>query len=163
MPDMLNFAEVTLGFANADSSETGDNISVSTSIDRAQRTSQTYKLARGSTAVLAFALTVPASAPVHAQETPPAAISAVCMARPGSNPDSPTFVALVPASEQASMSDKGFSVRFCSIDSDELASYRTKVCHLANDAPPVVQDQFVQEYNISPRALCDMANLLADA
>ena len=114
-------------------------------------------------AMLAAALLLPTSSPALAQAATPAPSVPVCMARPGANPDSPTFVALVPASEQGNMADKGFTARLCSVDSGELAGYRTKVCHLANDAPSVVQSQFEQEYNISPRMLCDMANQLAGA
>lgn len=108
--------------------------------------------------LLAPAMTVPA--PVMAQSSPP---SPVCMARPGNNPESPTFVAVVPATEQANMTDRGYSPHACVVDPGELAAYRSKVCHLANDVPAAVQGQFEQQYNISPRALCDMANTLAGA
>ena len=117
------------------------------------------KLARVTAALLlASTVTVPVTG--IAQTSPP---SPVCMARPGNDPESPTFVAVVPASEQTNMKDRGYSPRACLVDSSELAAYRSKVCHLANDVPAVVQGQFEQQYNISPRALCDMANTLAGA
>lgn len=102
--------------------------------------------------------TVPA--PLAAQSSPPAL---TCMARPGNTLGSPLFVAVIPLSEQQAMTEKGFSPQNCVVDPGELAAYRTKVCHLANDAPAEVQVQFEQQYNVSPRALCDMANTLVGA
>lgn len=120
-------------------------------------------LTRAASILLPFALIVPVSAPVHAQQAAPTSIAAVCMTRPGNKPGSPTFVSLVPLSGQAGMADKGFAVRLCKFDPGGFAVYRAKVCHLANDAPTLVQSQFEQQYNITPRALCDMANTLAGA
>ena len=111
---------------------------------------------------LGLLVLVPAACPsatAIAQTAPPP--TTVCMARAGNNPDSPTFVAVIPASEQANMAAKGFALHACSVDAGELAAYRAKVCHLADAAPQVVQGQFEQEYNITPRALCDMANMIA--
>lgn len=119
------------------------------------------KLTRVGLAVLAITPMMTVPAPAIAQASPPP--SSVCMARPGNEPDSPTFVAVVPASEQANMAGRGYALHDCSVDVSELATYRSKVCHLANATPTVVQSQFEQQYNISPRALCDMANTLADA
>lgn len=118
------------------------------------------KLARAAAAVLLLAPTLITPAPVIAQSSPPAP---VCVARPGNAPDSPTFVAVIPPSEQAAMADKGYAPHACVVDANELATYRAKVCHLANDVPAAVQTQFEQQYDISPRALCDMANTLAGA
>lgn len=118
------------------------------------------KLARAAAAVLLLAPTLTAPAPVIAQSAPPAP---VCVARPGNAPDSPTFVAVIPPGEQAAMAGKGYAPHACVVDPTELATYRAKVCHLANDVPAEVQGQFEQQYNISPRALCDMANTLAGA
>lgn len=116
------------------------------------------KLARAAAAVLLLAPTLTAPAPVIAQSAPPAP---VCVARPGNAPDSPTFVAVIPPGEQTAMASKGYAPHACVVDPTELAAYRAKVCHLANDVPVEVQGQFEQQYNISPRALCDMANTLA--
>lgn len=85
----------------------------------------------------------------------------VCMARAGNNQDSPTFVAVIAPGEAAMMSGKGFVPHACQVDAAELATYRAKVCHLANDAPAEVQGQFEQQYNVSPRVLCDMANAVS--
>lgn len=118
------------------------------------------KLARSAAAALLLAPMLSTPTPVIAQSAPP---SPVCVARPGNAPDSPTFVAVIPPSEQAAMSGKGYAPRACVVDANELSAYRAKVCHLANDVPAQVQAQFEQQYNISPRALCDMANTLAGA
>ena len=117
------------------------------------------KLTRIGFAALAITPMMTVPVPAIAQASPPP--SSVCMARPGNEPDSPTFVAVVPTSEQANMADKGYTHHDCSVDASELATYRSKVCQLANETPAVVQAQFEQQYNISPRALCDMANTLA--
>lgn len=98
--------------------------------------------------------------PVRAQQSTPAP---VCMAHAAQNPDAPTFVVAIPPSEQQAMADRGFTQNDCAISTGELAAYRLKVCHLANDAPATVQAQFEQEYNVSPKALCDMADVLATA
>lgn len=98
--------------------------------------------------------------PVSAQLAPP---GPVCVARPGNHPDSPTFVAVTPPSEQQAMAERGYSAHACVVDPAEIAAYRAKVCHLANDVPAEVQAQFGQQYNISPQALCEMANTLAGA
>ena len=117
------------------------------------------KLTRIGLAVLAITPMMSMPTPAVAQASAPP--SSVCMARPGNAPDSPTFVAVVPTSEQAIMVDRGYTLHACLVDASELATYRSKVCHLANATPAVVQSQFEQQYNISPRALCDMANELA--
>lgn len=116
------------------------------------------KLTRSGAAALLLIPTLTVPAPVAAQTTPPAP---VCMARPGSNPESPTFVAVIPPSEQQAMADRGFTPYACVVDPTELATYRVKVCHLANDVPAAVQAEFEQQYNISPRMLCDLANAIA--
>lgn len=135
----------------------------SAAIDLTVQVTPIGRLARLGTAILTFTSLLAVPAPILAQQASPTPPAPVCMARSGSTPDSPVFVAVVPISEQTSLADKGFTASPCLVDSNELASYRVKVCHLANDAPSVVQNQFVQEYNISPRALCDMANVLAGA
>lgn len=117
-------------------------------------------LTRISAAALALTPALAAPAPVLAQATVPVPI---CMSRPGNNPGSPAFVALIPPSEQLAMTDRGFTTYACVVELAELTTYRTKVCHLANDVPMQVQAQFEQQYNVSPRALCDMANILAGA
>lgn len=101
-------------------------------------------------------LAVPATA--TAQSDPP---RFVCMARPGSTPGSPTFVAVVPASAQSAMADNGYVPQACLVDPAQLAVYRAKVCHLAYEAPTEVQGQFEQQFNVPPRQLCDMANAIA--
>ena len=116
------------------------------------------KLTRIVATVLLMTPMLIAPIPVIAQSSPP---SPVCVARPGNNPDSPTFVAVIPPNEQQAMADRGFTPHACVVDPSELNAYRAKVCHLANDTPAEVQVQFGEQYNISPRALCDMANTLA--
>jgi hypothetical protein len=111
-----------------------------------------------------FVIIPPASlfalpAPLRAQQDQ-AVSSAVCMARPGDSADSAVFVIVVPARAQSAMADRGYTPHPCSGDPEAFVNYRSKVCHLANDAPAVVQGQFVQQYNVSPRELCDMANAL---
>lgn len=118
------------------------------------------KLARIGTAALLLTPVLTAPTPVIAQSS---TSSPVCMTRPGNNPESPTFVAVIPSSEQQAMADKGYTPHVCLVDANELAAYRAKVCHLANDVPIFIQSQFEQEYNISPRALCDMADMLVGA
>lgn len=118
------------------------------------------KLIRAGAAALLFAGPQATPTPIMAQSIPPAP---VCVARPGNAPDSPTFVAVIPPSAQQAMADRGYGTHACVVDLAELAAYRAKVCHLANDVPAEVQAQFEQQYNISPRALCDMANALAEA
>lgn len=118
------------------------------------------KLARIGTAALLLTPMLTASTLAVAQSGPP---GPVCMARPGNEPESPTFVAVVLPSEQQTMADKGYTPQPCLVDANELATYRAKVCHLANETPAEVQVQFEQQYNVSPRALCDMANTIAGA
>lgn len=85
----------------------------------------------------------------------------VCMARPSNNAGSPVLVIMVPAAGQAAMETRGFAARACSGDKTAFTNYRTRICHLANDAPAVVQGQFGQTYNAAPRELCDFANAIA--
>lgn len=118
------------------------------------------RVTRIGAAALLFVPMLTAPSPVVAQSSPPAP---VCMARPGNNPDSPTFIAVIPPSEQQAMADRGYVPHACVVDPTELATYRAKVCHIANDTPAEIQVQFEEQYNISPRALCDMATLLLSA
>lgn len=89
------------------------------------------------------------------------ASSPVCMARQGTAPGSGLFVVVVPASAQAAMAGKGYALQTCSGDEGAMESYRTRVCHIANAAPAVVQDQFAYQNNVTARELCDLAGAIA--
>jgi len=95
--------------------------------------------------------------PALAQEagTPP---SAVCMARQSDAPGGQLLVIVVPMGGQEAMAARGFSPYACDEDPDAFASYRTKICELAEKAPTALLDQFTQANNVSPGELCDMAN-----
>lgn len=91
-----------------------------------------------------------------------AARSPVCMARQGTAPGSGLFVVVVPASAQSAMAGKGYALQACSGDQGAMANYRTRVCHIANAAPAVVQEQFAYQNNVTARELCDLANAVSE-
>lgn len=91
-----------------------------------------------------------------------AASSPVCMARQGTAPGSGLFVVVVPASAQSAMAGKGYALQACSGDEGAMANYRTRVCHIANAAPAVVQEQFAYQNNVTARELCDLANAVSE-
>ena len=109
-------------------------------------------------AALLFASALTAPSPLLAQSS---AQGSLCMARPANDSDRSTFVAVVPQSEQQATADRDDAGQDCLIGPAELSAYRAKVCHLADEVPTAIQGQFEQEYNITPRALCDIANTLA--
>lgn len=110
-------------------------------------------------AFMASALLFAQPGPLSAQQNQ-AAQSSVCMARPPSNPDSPPFVIKIPTSDQSVMATRGYAIHPCSADVGAFEAYRARMCHLANVAPAVVQSQFAQKHNVSPRELCDLANAI---
>lgn len=85
-----------------------------------------------------------------------------CMARPETNQDVAAFVIKVPASAQNAMAARGFASRPCAGDQNAFERYRSRMCHLANDAPIVVQNQFTQKNNVTPRELCDLATQVSE-
>ncbi|MEQ1499264.1 MAG: hypothetical protein ABL914_11435 [Novosphingobium sp.] len=110
-------------------------------------------------AFAASALLLAQPAPLSAQQNHTAQNS-ICMARTPSNPDSPTFVIKIPTSEQSKMAARGYAIHPCSADVGAFNAYRARMCHLANVAPAVVQNQFAQKHYATPRELCDFANAI---
>lgn len=127
--------------------------------ERAKPARSTAALVGPAFACVASALLLAQPIPLSAQQNQ-AAKNSVCMARPPSDPDSPTFVIKIPTSEQSAMAARGYAIHPCSADVGAFEAYRARMCHLANVAPAVVQDQFAQKHDASPRKLCDLANAI---
>lgn len=129
------------------------------SSERAKLPGLTAAMVGPAFAFAASALLLAQPASLSAQQNQTVQGSA-CMARPPSNPDSPTFVIKIPTSEQSAMAARGYAIHPCPVDVGAFEAYRERMCHLANVAPAVVQSQFAQKHNASPRELCDLANAI---
>jgi len=114
-------------------------------------------------AACAWLLTATVATPVNAQTTEPS-VSLVCMASASVNGSDGTPLALmIPADQQQSMSNRGFLIQPCPLDSTKLAANLSTVCTLADSAPPEIIDQFTRAWKISPRELCTIASVVTPA
>lgn len=84
----------------------------------------------------------------------------LCVSRKTNAPDGRDVIIMIPAGQQSQLVGRGFAVRACSVNSQQLANFRAKMCELASKTSPAIQAEFTRLNKVSPREMCDLATAI---